>query len=220
MPAATALNKRAVNACEKSIQQREEKVARQERDHVDQHDREARASIRCSAATTAVAESAKVQAGAHARQKAISDSGVRQKATDEAAAVTAGQLRISNENAVTARWDADRESLHSNVKMQVETARLQVAAVGAAETLKANEATSKAKGEAVAARAKDEMFELLLKSKAEGAATATSLAMANHNVQGRSVERTRPRARGDSIRRGKSDEQPGRQRSLLSLAAI
>ena len=221
MLAATASNKRAADAREKSIQQREEKLARQERGQVAQDDREARASIRRSAATTPAAESAKVQDGAQARQKTISDNDVRQKATDEAAAVTAGHLHISNEKAATARWEAERESLQSNVKMQVEVVRLQAAAVGAVETSKANEVASKAKAEAVGAKAKIDMFELLLKSKAEDADTAPSLAVAHHNAGGgHKTERMRAWARDDSVRREKSDGQSERQRSQLSLAAM
>ena len=49
------------------------------------------------------------------------------------------------------------------------------------------------------------MFELLLKSKAEGAATVASLAVANQNAQEHKTERTRAWARDDSIRREKSD---------------
>ena len=181
MLAVTAPNKRAADAREKSSQHREEKVARQEQDQVDQHDCEARVSVRRSAAITAAAMRAKVQEEAHARQKAISDNDVRQKAADEAAAVTAEHLRISNEKVSTARWEAERGSLQSNVKMQIEVARPQAAAVGAAETLKSNEAASNNKAEAAASKAKIEMFELLLKSKAEDAATAVSLAVANQS---------------------------------------
>ena len=69
--------------------------------------------------------------------------------------------------------------------------------------MKANEAASKAKEEAAAVKPKNEMFELLLKSKAEDAVTAASLAVANQKVQERNTERARSWARDDSIRREK-----------------
>jgi hypothetical protein len=210
----SATNKRASDTRERALEEREQKLLRQ----TDDMERDVRTSLRGATAAAAAESDAKLKEEALSRQKLITENKRLQRAADEASASGTEALRISHENAASARSEADRVMQASMLELQLKCARHEAAEKEALATSKAIEETSQAKVRAAEAEAKNNMYEQMMSQHTETAAAAAALAAANKTAEEQHVRQRRGWQHEDDVLRLSAAERSELQRNYLSLA--